>query len=149
MKIRDIFDESLIIQELNGHTKHEAIQEMVDRLDSTGKLVNKEAYHQAVLNREAKYSTGIGMGVAIPHGKSSGVRETALVFARSSDGIDFDSMDGKPVHLLFMIAVPDEVSDDHLKILGTISSMLMHQNIRNDLMEATSFEEVNDVLGNK
>ncbi len=99
-------------------------------------------FHKAVLDREAEYSTGIGMGIAIPHGKSSGVKEASLVFARSKNGVDFDSMDGQPAHLLFMIAVPEAANDDHLKILGTLSRKLMHQSIREALMNATTYEDV-------
>lgn len=142
MKIKDIFEKSLIIQELEAKTKEAVIAEMVEKLDCTGKLTNKQVYHQAVLDRESEYSTGIGMGIAIPHGKSSGVNETALVFARSRAGVDFDSMDGEPTHLLFLIAVPEAANDDHLKILGALSAKLMHKSVRESLMEAKSYEEV-------
>lgn len=142
MKISDIFEASLMIDDLQATTKANTIKEMVEKLELAGKLNNKATYQQAVLDREAEYSTGIGMGIAIPHGKSSGVNEAALVFARSKAGVDFDSMDGKPAHLLFMIAVPEAANDDHLRILGTLSAKLMHQSIRDALMKAASYEDV-------
>jgi len=131
-----------MIDELVNNTKDSVLTEMVEKLALTDKLSNKEMFHKAVLEREAEYSTGIGMGIAIPHGKSSGVKEASLVFARSKAGVDFDSMDGKPAHLLFMIAVPEAANDDHLKILGTLSRKLMHQSIREALMNATTYEDV-------
>ncbi len=115
--LKTLFTEDLMIGSLKANNKNKAIEEMVDQLDKQGKLLNKSAYLQAVLDREEEYSTGIGMGIAIPHGKSSGVKEPALVFARSEAGVDFDSMDGEPAHLIFMVAVPESANEDHLKFL--------------------------------
>ena len=142
MRISELFDASLMIHELSATAKADVISEMIEKLDLAGKLSNKAMYQQAVLDREAEYSTGIGMGIAIPHGKSSGVKEAALVFARSKSGVDFDSMDGKATHLLFLIAVPEAANDDHLRILGTLSAKLMHQSIREALLNAATYEEV-------
>lgn len=144
--IKELFTEELMISELKAATKLEAIGEMVEQLNLSGKLINKSAYLEAVLHREAEYSTGIGMGVAIPHGKSSGVKSPALVFARSQAGIDFESMDGEPTYLLFLVAVPESANDEHLKILGLLSRKLMHQEVRQKLMEAVSYEEVIDII---
>ncbi len=144
--IKELFTEELMISELKAATKLEAIEEMVEQLNLSGKLINKSAYLEAVLHREAEYSTGIGMGVAIPHGKSSGVKSPALVFARSQAGIDFESMDGEPTYLLFLVAVPESANDEHLKILGLLSRKLMHQDVRQKLMEAVSYEEVIDII---
>lgn len=144
--IKELFTEELMISELKAATKLEAIEEMVEQLNLSGKLINKSAYLEAVLHREAEYSTGIGMGVAIPHGKSSGVKSPALVFARSQAGIDFESMDGESTYLLFLVAVPESANDEHLKILGLLSRKLMHQEVRQKLMEAVSYEEVIDII---
>lgn len=144
--IKELFTEELMISELKAANKLEAIEEMVEQLNLSGKLINKSAYLEAVLHREAEYSTGIGMGVAIPHGKSSGVKSPALVFARSQAGIDFESMDGEPTYLLFLVAVPESANDEHLKILGLLSRKLMHQEVRQKLMEAVSYEEVIDII---
>lgn len=144
--LKTLFTEDLMIGSLKANNKKKAIEEMVDQLDKQGKLLNKSAYLQAVLDREEEYSTGIGMGIAIPHGKSTGVKEPALVFARSEAGVDFDSMDGEPAHLIFMVAVPESANEDHLKILGLISRKLMHKDVRDQLMAAKSYDEVLKII---
>lgn len=144
--LKTLFIEDLMIGSLKASTKNEAIKEMVEQLDKYDKLINKSAYLQAVLDREDEYSTGIGMGIAIPHGKSSGVKEPALVFARSEAGVEFDSMDGEPAHLIFMVAVPESANEDHLKILGLISRKLMHKDVRDQLMAAKSYDEVLEII---
>lgn len=145
--INELFSKELMIDSLVSNSKNSAIEEMVEKLDQAGKLIDKSAYMKAVLAREAEYSTGIGMGIAIPHGKSSGVKEPALIFARSVSGVDFDSMDGEPAHLLFMVAVPESANEEHLKILGLLSRKLMHKDVREKLMEAKSYDEVMEIIG--
>lgn len=140
--VKDIFTQELMISELKATTKKGVIEEMVDQLSRAGKLVNKEAYLEAVLKREEEYSTGIGMGIAIPHGKSNGVKEPALVFARSKAGVDYNSMDGEPAFLIFMVAVPESANDEHLKILSTLSRKLMHADVREQLKTAATYEAV-------
>ncbi|MBZ9621334.1 PTS sugar transporter subunit IIA [Clostridium sp. FP2] len=146
MNITELLNVNLIKLELNSKTKEDVIKEMVTILDRDGKLLDVDKYLQAVLDREAEFSTGIGMGIAIPHGKSSGVKEPALVFGRSVDGIDYQSMDDELAHIFFLIAVPEESSDEHLKILGQISRKLMHSELRDSLMKASSAEEIITLL---
>lgn len=144
--IQELFTQNLFLPELKATTKKEAIEEMVALLDQLGLLSDKAAYLQAVMDRESEYSTGIGMGVAIPHGKSKGVSTPALVFARSKAGVDFDSMDEKPSYLLFLVAVPEESADTHLKVLSSLSRKLMHQDVRESLMNADSYEAIVQIL---
>ena len=144
--IQELFTQNLFLPELKATTKKEAIEEMVALLDQEGLLSDKGAYLQAVMDRESEYSTGIGMGVAIPHGKSKGVTTPALVFARSKAGVDFDSMDEKPSFLLFLVAVPEESADTHLKVLSSLSRKLMHQDVRESLMNADSYEAIVQIL---
>ncbi|MGH4121541.1 MAG: PTS sugar transporter subunit IIA [Clostridium sp.] len=146
MNITELLNVNLIKLELNSKTKEDVIKEMVTILDKDGKLLDVDKYLQAVLDRETEFSTGIGMGIAIPHGKSSGVKEPALVFGRSVDGIDYQSMDEELAHIFFLIAVPEESSDEHLKILGQISRKLMHKELRDSLMKASSAEEIITLL---
>ncbi len=146
MNITELLNVNLIKLELSSKTKGDVIKEMVNILDKDGKLLDVDKYIQAVLNREKEFSTGIGMGIAIPHGKSSGVKEPALVFARSEEGIDFESMDDELAHIFFLIAVPEESSDEHLKILGQISRKLMHKELRDSLMKAKSEQEIITLL---
>ncbi len=144
--IETLFSPALFIPALKATQKNDAIAEMVQKLDQEGLLLDREAYHQAVLHRESEYSTGIGMGVAIPHGKSKGVKAPALVFARSEAGVEFDAMDGKPSFLLFMVAVPEDSADTHLKVLSSLSRKLMHQEVRDALMKADSYDAIIQIL---
>ena len=146
MSITELLNINLIKLELTSKTKEDVIKEMANILNENGKLIDKDKYIKAVTDREKEFSTGIGMGIAIPHGKSSGVKEAALVFGRSINGIDYQSMDDELAHIFFLIAVPEESSDEHLKILSQISRKLMHKELRKGLMEATSPEEVITLL---
>jgi len=146
MSITELLSVNLIKLELNSKTKEDVIKEMVTILDENGKLLDVDKYLQAVLDREKEFSTGIGMGIAIPHGKSSGVKQPALVFGRSTAGIDYQSMDEELAHIFFLIAVPEESSNEHLKILGQISRKLMHKELRDSLMKAVSAEEIITLL---
>lgn len=142
MRIQDLLTRDLICMNLRGSTKDEVIRELARVLDSAGKLNSLEDYIAAVYEREALGSTGVGLGVAIPHGKSAAVREPAVAFGKSIRGVDFQSIDGTPAHLIFMIAVPDSADDQHLRILATLSRMLIHEDFRKALMEADSPEDV-------
>ena len=144
--INELFTSELYVPNLTATSKKEAIEEMAAKLEEKGYLISSNQYLDAVFKREEEYSTGIGMGVAIPHGKSSGVAKPALVFARSAQGVEFDSMDGEKAHLLFMVAVPENSADTHLKVLGTLSRKLMHKDIRDSLMNAQSYEDIIKIL---
>jgi len=146
MNITELLNVNLIKLELTSKTKEDVIKEMANLLDEDGKLLDKEKYIKAVTDREKEFSTGIGMGIAIPHGKSSGVKEAALVFGRSTNGIDYQSMDDELAHIFFLIAVPEESSNEHLQILAQISRKLMHKELRDSLMSATSPEEIITLL---
>jgi len=147
MNITELLNVNLIKLELSSKTKEDVIKEMATILDENGKLLDVDKYIKAVVAREKEFSTGIGMGIAIPHGKSSGVKEPALIFGRSTAGIDYQSMDDELAHLFFLIAVPEESSNEHLKILGQISRKLMHKELRDSLMNASTPEEVITLLG--
>lgn len=141
MLTKDMFSKERVNFNLQSKTKSDAISELIDILVADGKVIDKEEFKKAVLHRESEFSTGIGMGIAIPHGKSDAVREASIVFGRSDAGLDFESMDDLPAHLFFLIAVPAESSDLHLRALSEISRKLMHEEIRESLMQVTSFEE--------
>ncbi|MGH4117166.1 PTS sugar transporter subunit IIA [Clostridium sp.] len=146
MNITELLSVNTIKLELTSKTKEDVIIEMATMLDENGKLLDKNKYIKAVTDREKEFSTGIGMGIAIPHGKSSGVKEAALVFGRSEEGIDYQSMDDELAHIFFLIAVPEESSNEHLKILSQISRKLMHKELRDSLMNANSPEEIITLL---
>ncbi|SCL88908.1 PTS sugar transporter subunit IIA [Sporanaerobacter sp. PP17-6a] len=146
MNIREIFSEKRTCFAMTAKNKNGAIDELINLLVEDGKVNDKEVFKNAVLNREKQISTGIGMGIAIPHGKSSSVNEVSLAFGKSKRGIDYDSFDGKPVHLFFLIAVPEKSDDVHLKILSQISRKLMHEDIRKGIMSADDFDALMEVL---
>lgn len=141
MATKDMFSKERVSFNLVSSTKNEVIDELISLLMADGKLIDREEFKKAVLKREGEFSTGIGMGIAIPHGKSSAVKEASIVFGKSSKGIDYESMDDKPAHLFFLIAVPEESSDLHLRALSEISRKLMHTEVRQQLMDAKSFED--------
>jgi len=139
--IKDMFSTNRVKFELEAKTKMEVIDELIDVLEKDGKINNRQVFKAAVLKREEEFSTGIGLGIAIPHGKSNSVNEPSIVFGKSKDGIDYKSMDDEKAYLFFLIAVPEESSDLHLKALSEISRKLMHTEIREQLKKADSFED--------
>lgn len=141
MATKDMFSKDRVNFDLKATNKDEAINELIQILYEDGKIIDKEKFRQAVLKREEEFSTGIGMGIAIPHGKSNAVKEASIAFGRSNKGVDYESMDDKPAHLFFLIAVPEESSDVHLKALSEISRKLMHTETRENLFKVQSFEE--------
>ncbi|HEY5525199.1 MAG TPA: PTS sugar transporter subunit IIA, partial [Clostridium sp.] len=141
MKITDLLKISGIDLNTKISTKDEAITKLVDLMDSTGNLNDKEEYKKAVLERESLSTTGIGDQIAIPHGKTKAVKNAGLSAMVIRDGIDFDALDGEPVKLLFMIAAPDGENNLHLEVLARLATMLMDANFKNQLINAKSKEE--------
>src|SRR5699024_5170821 len=146
-KLTDIMDKDLIEVDLSGTGRDTVIDELIGKLDDKGVLSSKESYKEAILAREAEGTTGMGMNIAIPHGKSDAVKHPAVVYGRSTEGVDWNSMDGTAARLIFMIAVPTEAAGDaHLKILQMLSRKLMDNDFRNELLEADSKEGVYELL---
>lgn len=141
MRITDLLQVSSI--ELGGKaaSKNEVIDRMVKLIAATGKLSSVDGYREKVLAREKEGTTGIGDGIAIPHGKGDAVREPALAAMTLPEGVDFASLDGRPAHLIFMIAAPDTEDNVHLAVLSRLSALLMDVDFRKKLMEAKSPEE--------
>lgn len=146
MSTKEMFSEERVVFDLKASTKDEVINELIDILYAAGKVTDKAALKKAVLKREEEFSTGIGMGIAIPHGKCSAVKEPTITFGLSKKGIDYNSMDEKPAHLFFLIAVPEESSDIHLKALSEISRKLMHSDVREKLFNAKNFNEFIEIF---
>lgn len=142
MNIQDLLSASRVKFTLQSQNKMEVIDELIEILDADGKLSDKDKYKEAVLRREKEFSTGIGMGIAIPHAKDSSVKEAALTLGISKEGINYEALDGTPAHLFFLIAVPADSNDVHLKVLSYISRKLMHQEVRDCLMSAKTYEDV-------
>lgn len=141
METKDMFSKARIKFDLKANSKDDVIDELIEVLYEDGKVTNKDELKKAVIKREEEFSTGIGMGIAIPHGKCSAVKEATITFGLSKKGIDYQSMDDKPAHLFFLIAVPEESSDVHLRALSEISRKLMHPEVREKLYNVNDFEE--------
>jgi fructose PTS system EIIBC or EIIC component len=146
-KLTDITNVELIDISLEGEKRDDVIDELIERFDAAGVLSSKEAYKQAILNREAQSSTGLGMNIAIPHGKSNAVKRPAVAFGIKREGVDWSSLDGTDAKLIFMIAVPEQAAGDaHLKILQMLSRKLMDDEFREQLLKAESKEQAYQLL---
>ncbi|WP_026678962.1 PTS fructose transporter subunit IIABC [Fictibacillus gelatini] len=146
-KLTDITSLELIDIELKGETRDDVIEEMIQKLDSAGKLHSAAAFKQAILNRERESTTGIGMNIAIPHGKSNSVKQPTVAFGIKREGVDWGSLDGTDAKLIFMIAVPkDSEGNEHLKILQMLSRKLMDDDYREKLLAVPSKEEAYKLL---
>ena len=119
---------------------------MVDILYNNGKLNDREEYKQEILKREAQSSTGMEEGIAIPHGKTKAVKIPTVAIGISKKGVDYESLDGEPSHLFFMIAAPENPNDSHIELLSKITTLLLEDDIREALLNAKSKEEVLDIL---
>lgn len=142
MNIQDLLSATRVKFNLEASNKEDVINELIEILNADGKLTDKAKYKEAVLQREKEFSTGIGMGIAIPHAKDSSVKEAALTFGISKTGIDYEALDGTAAHLFFLIAVPADSNDVHLKVLSYISRKLMHQEVRDKLLSVATYEDV-------
>ncbi|MDP4145039.1 MAG: fructose-specific PTS transporter subunit EIIC, partial [Bacillota bacterium] len=146
MKITELLKTDTIILDLKAKTKAEVIDELVNKLDKAGKLNNKDEYKKEVLKREEGSSTGVGDGIAIPHAKTSAVKTSALAFGYSKAGIDYDSLDGQPAHIFFMIAGKDNENDEHLETLSRLSVMLMDESFRSKIEKVKSEQELLNII---
>jgi len=142
MKLIDILKANCVISNLKGKTKDEVLQELVHALKETNTINNVEEVVNVILERERLGSTGIGEGVAKPHGKYKGIKEIVCVFGKSQEGVDFDSIDRKPVYMFFLILTPEDAVNLHLKTLSRISKMLRDPSFRKRLLELNDPEEI-------
>lgn len=146
-KLTDILSKDLIEVNLKSQTMDAVMNEMIDKLAKAGIVESKDAFKQAILQREEQSTTGIGMHIAIPHGKSNTVKRPAVVFGLHREGVDWNSVDGTPAKLIFMIAVPEEKAGSaHLKILQMLSRKLMDEDFRERLLQVQSVDEAYQLL---
>ena len=146
MRITDLLDKRSI--SLNGSPsgKKEALDQMVDLMAKSGKINDREAYRKQVYAREEESTTGIGEGIAIPHGKCSAVTKPGLAAMVVKQGVDFDALDGEPVTLIFLIAAPNTEDNIHLDVLSKLSVLLMDEEFTENLRNAKSVEEFLDII---
>ena len=136
------FKESLFLPDMKATTKEEALEELLDLFVAQRVIRNRELVLEMLKTRETLGSTGIGKGIAIPHGRTTAASDVLIAFGKSEKGIDFDAVDGKPVHLFFMvIAPPQDEGNNYLPILGSLVTTLSEKKNRKKLMEIDSFED--------
>ena len=141
MRITDLLDARSILLDAAPKTKSEALDQIVDLMVKSEKINDKEAYRKQVYAREEESTTGIGEGIAIPHGKCDAVTKPGLAAMVVKDGVDFDSLDGEPVTLMFLIAAPNTEDNIHLDVLSKLSVLLMNDEFTESLRNAKSVEE--------
>ena len=146
MKIIDLLDDKSIRLSAEVHSKKEALDTLVDLMDASGKLNDIETYRKGVYAREEEGSTGIGEGIAIPHCKSAAVNQAGLAAMVVPEGVKFDSLDGEPANLFFLIAAPDTADNVHLDVLSHLSVLLMDPDFTGKLREAKTVEEFKKVI---
>lgn len=146
LRITDLLNKSSIQLNAVMEDKEDAINQMVDLIEKSGNLSDKIEYKSAVLKREKEGTTGIGDGIAIPHGKSQGVKAPAIAASVVKDGVDFESLDDSPCKLIFLIAAPFSEDNIHLDVLSRLSELLMDDNFTNDLINSESVDEFIKVI---
>ena len=149
MKIMDIFRKEYIIEELKAKSKRDVLAELSGVICREDGTINHEYIVNTLLEREKLGSTGIGDGIAIPHGKLADLDELIVAFGRSREGVEFDSMDGKPANLFFLLLAPENTTGLHLKVLAKISKMLKDNAFRKKLIEAKSKDELYLIIADK
>jgi len=146
MKLTEILTEEQIVADLEGRAKKAVMEELCRLLVSSHPELDQERLLEVLLERERLGSTGIGDGIAIPHGKMPELENLLLAFGRSRAGVDFDSLDGKPAHLFFLVVAPDRSAGIHLKALARISRLLKSYSVRQELMEAKDAGDIYRVI---
>ncbi|WP_462413140.1 PTS fructose transporter subunit IIABC [Neobacillus sp. Marseille-QA0830] len=146
MRITELLTKDTMNLGLTSSEKADVIEELVTVLDNAGKLADRNEYKQQILNREAQSTTGIGDGIAIPHAKTKAVKQAAIAFGRSTGGVNYESFDGQPAHLFFMIAATEGANNTHLEALARLSTILMREEVRKQLLEAKTADEVLNVI---
>jgi PTS system fructose-specific IIC component len=149
MKITELLKKESVELDVKVSGKEAAIDRLVDLMGRGGRLLDKAAYKEEILKREAHGSTAVGEGIAIPHGKTKAVKEAGLAAIVVPEGVDYEAFDGAPVKLIFMIAAPEGGADLHLEALSKLSTLLMDPDFREDLMNARSKEEFLKVIDDK
>lgn len=142
MKIQDLLRKDVMLLDLQATEKKAVIEEMIQSLVDHGYVTDFEAFKEGILAREALTSTGLGDGIAMPHSKNTAVKEATVLFAKSNKGVDYESLDGQPTDLFFMIAAPEGANDTHLAALAELSQYLMKDGFADKLRQVTSPDQV-------
>lgn len=146
MKIQDLLRKDVMLLDLQATEKKAVIEEMTQSLVDHGYVTDFETFKEGILAREALTSTGLGDGIAMPHSKNSAVKEATVLFAKSNKGVDYESLDGQPTDLFFMIAAPEGANDTHLAALAELSQYLMKDGFADKLRQVTSPDQVIEIF---
>ncbi|NQT89764.1 MAG: PTS sugar transporter subunit IIA [Candidatus Omnitrophica bacterium] len=146
MKITDFLNVNAISADLKATNKEEVIKELVDLLDKAEPIKAKDALTKRLMEREALGSTGIGQGIGIPHAKCNAVKELTGALSISHKGVDFDSLDGEPTYIFFLLVAPEDAAGPHLKALATISRMLKNRFFRESLISAKDTDTILNII---
>lgn len=146
MKIQDLLNKKVMLLDLQATTKEAAIDEMINSLVDNGVVTDFDVFKAGIMAREAQTSTGLGDGIAMPHSKNAAVKEATVLFAKSNKGVDYESLDGQPTDLFFMIAAPEGANDTHLAALAELSKYLMQDGFADRLRKVASPDEVIDAF---
>ena len=142
MKIGDILTEDVVVTGLEGNSKDEIIDAMIELVGKSPKIIDKEKVREAIFEREKIMSTGVGNGFAIPHGKTDAVSDIVAAFAVTAEPIDYQSLDEKPVRLVFLLVGKDNMVGPHIKLLSRISRLMNKEEFRKRLIELKTPAEI-------
>jgi len=146
MQLADVFKENMIFLDFTADNKDEAINKFVGSIENCGFIEEPQTIKNALFEREKLGTTGVGGGIAIPHARCGAIKDLVVAFFRSSKGINFSSIDGKPVNLIFMLLAPIAAGGPYLKLLAKISRLLRSDEFRSSLMEAKSSKSVLQII---
>ena len=146
MKISDILKKEHVIKELNSCDKKNVLDELSSFLEDEGEITDKESLLAALIEREKLGSTGIGENVAIPHAKISEIDNIITVFGRSKNGVEFESLDQKPVKFIFLVMAPENSTGQHLKVLARISRLFKNPSLRESVLSANEADQIYSIL---
>jgi len=146
MNVIDLIDAKVVISSLKSSAKKQAIEELLQVLQSSGKVQNRELALKDILARESYLSTGMENGLAVPHAKTDAVNELVVAFGLHRSGLDFESLDGKSAHFVFLVLSPRDTSGPHIQALAAISRLLKDEKTRKKLLNAESSEKILEVF---
>ncbi len=146
MKLSKFSEENLIVFDLKSNAKDGVIEELVELVNTSNMVTDKNTLLKDIKERENLVTTGIGYGVAFPHAKTKSVKGIVIAFGRSNKGIDFEAIDHKPVHIFFLIAAPEDAIGAHLNVMSRLSYLMKSEENRQKLMKATSPGEVLELI---
>lgn len=149
MKLTDFLSAEQVVADLQSQSKRQVMEELCRVLIRSNPELDLDKLMNVLIERERLGSTGIGDGIAIPHGKSPELQHLLISFGRSAQGVDFDSLDGKPAHLFFLVLAPENSAGVHLKALARISRLLKNHNIRNELMTAPDAAAIQKIFSSQ